>query len=80
MTLLKDGAAATFNDCANEMFVILADRAVQNGASPDNYQADAGRDLALAKTHLEDALTRYNSARYRMGGTWKRADPDKEDS
>jgi len=44
----------------------------------DAYTAAPGaaRDLALAKTHLEDALTRYNSAQYRAKGTWKRADPD----
>ena len=37
---------------------------------------EEGRDLSLAVTHLEDALTRYNSSRYRRAGTWKRADPD----
>lgn len=42
------------------------------------YGPDQGvaRDLSLAITHLEDALTRYNSACYRIDGTWKRRDPD----
>lgn len=38
---------------------------------------DAIRDLELARCHLEDALTRYNSARYRMNGTWGRQDSDR---
>lgn len=38
---------------------------------------DEGRDLSIAITHLEDALTRYNSSRYRRFGMWKRADPDR---
>ena len=42
----------------------------------DQHSA-AARDLALTITHLEDANTRYNSARYHQMGTWKRADPDK---
>ena len=37
---------------------------------------DAGRDVALAFTALEDALMRHNSACYRIAGTWKRADPE----
>lgn len=40
------------------------------------FSTDIGRDLALAHTALEDALTRHNSACYRIAGTWKRADPD----
>lgn len=66
-----DGTAATFNELGRQMQAILdltRDEAGQSGA---------GRDLALAATHLEDALTRYNSGRYRMLGTWKRADPDR---
>lgn len=43
----------------------------------DVGRSDAGRDLALSLTHLEDALTRFNSAQYRIAGTWKRADPEK---
>lgn len=38
---------------------------------------DAARDLSLSITNLEDALTRYNSARYRQAGMWDRADSDK---
>lgn len=41
---------------------------------------DAGRDLSIAHTALEDAATRYNSACYRLAGTWKRADPDRAES
>lgn len=39
--------------------------------------ADIHRDLELAQQHLQDALTRYNSAQYRLRGTWERRDPDK---
>jgi hypothetical protein len=49
-------------------------------ASVDADLRDAGRDLALAFTALEDAATRYNSACYRFAGTWKRADPDRAES
>jgi hypothetical protein len=42
-----------------------------------NATGDTARDLALARTHLEDALTRFNSAQYRLAGTWKRADPER---
>lgn len=38
---------------------------------------DVLRDLALSRTHLEDALTRFNSAQYRLRGTWDRRDPEK---
>lgn len=38
---------------------------------------EEARDLSIAITHLEDALTRYNSARYRRAGTWQRAEPDR---
>lgn len=37
----------------------------------------AARDLALTITHLEDANTRYNSARYHQKLVWQRTDPDK---
>ena len=37
---------------------------------------EAGRDTSIAFTALEDALTRHNSAKYRLAETWKRADPD----
>lgn len=43
--------------------------------APANRDA-AGRDLSIAITHLEDALTRYNSACYHLAGTWSRRDPD----
>lgn len=39
---------------------------------------DAGRDCSMAHTSLEDALMRYNSACYRINGTWKRMDPDSQ--
>jgi hypothetical protein len=41
------------------------------------YDGDVKRDLALARTHLEDALTRFNSAQYRLLGIWNRRDPEK---
>lgn len=66
-----DEDGRTFNELGAEMQAILDERRAEAG------QSEAGRDLALAATHLEDALTRYNSARYRMMGTWKRADPDR---
>jgi hypothetical protein len=34
------------------------------------------RDLSIAITAIEDALTRYNSAQYHERLTWKRVDPD----
>lgn len=40
------------------------------------HTPEEARDLSIAITHLEDALTRYNSSRYRHRGTWKRVDPD----
>jgi hypothetical protein len=61
----------TFNEHGAEMMKELERQIDECGRS------EAGRDLALSRTHLEDALTRYNSAQYRKKGTWKRADPDK---
>lgn len=61
----------TFNDFGASMMEILEE---QLGSGHDGSVA---RDLALSRTHLEDALTRYNSAQYRIRGTWKRLDPDK---
>lgn len=40
------------------------------------YGGEVQRDLALARTHLEDALTRFNSAQYRIKGLWERRDPE----
>lgn len=68
----------TFNEHGTAMQSIL-DEARTECASLAATSLDHGaaaRDLALSATHLEDALTRYNSARYRMKGIWKRADPD----
>jgi hypothetical protein len=48
-----------------------------SGVDYDRFR-DAGRDLSIAYTALEDAATRYNSACYRIAGTWKRADPDRK--
>jgi hypothetical protein len=62
----------TFNEHGNAMMVLIEEKAESASA----FDGPARRDLALARTHLEDALTRYNSACYRINGTWKRADPD----
>lgn len=61
----------------NELLALAGQRleSMQQAAQAD-ADRDAGRDTALAFTALEDALTRHNSARYRLAGTWKRADPD----
>ena len=61
----------TFNEHGAEMMNIIERQLDEVGRDLP------GRDLALARTHLEDALTRYNSAQYHRRGTWKRADPDK---
>lgn len=62
----------TFNQLVNEAITIADGRR-------DKAQAPGeARDLAIAITALEDALTRYNSSRYRSKGTWKRADPDRD--
>lgn len=68
----EDGthSPATFNMLGNAM---------QEMAEQQRNQASdgaVGRDLSIAITHLEDAMTRYNSAQYRRKGVWKRADPD----
>lgn len=47
------------------------------GNSDEQATIDAGRDCSVAHTALEDALMRYNSATYRLKGTWKRVDPDR---
>lgn len=56
----------------------IAQNAIDEGQR-DQHNA-AAREFALSITHLEDALTRYNSARYRQEGDWHRNDPDKEQS
>lgn len=62
----------TFNEHGLAMLQMASNR------RDEAYGQDAAlRDLSIAITHLEDALTRYNSACYRMAGTWKRADPEK---
>jgi hypothetical protein len=60
----------TFNQHGNTMLDLIAQQKLLEG------DGAVLRDLALAATHLEDALTRYNSAQYRRKGTWNRADPD----
>lgn len=79
----KDAGELTFNELVALAGIRLAQKSAMIGqqASPDvTMSVDAGRDLSLAHTALEDAATRYNSACYRLGGTWKRADPDWEES
>lgn len=82
----------TFNEHGDAMLEIAREAQAEifdaqriergGGESPKPFSstpADRGpeaRDLALSITHLEDALTRYNSSRYRRKGTWGRADPD----
>ncbi len=63
----------TYNEHGNEMIKILDEAIEAEGRS------DAAREFALARTALEDALTRYNSGRYRQLGVWKRVDPDRLD-
>lgn len=60
----------TFNELVNAALLIATDK--REAAS----SGDEARDLSLSITHLEDAMTRYNSSRYRNQRTWKRADPD----
>ena len=62
--------ATTFNEHVNAAVGIAA---AKRAGTSDGAVA---RDLSLAITHLEDALTRYNSSRYRERGTWRRDDPD----
>lgn len=62
----------TFNERGQEMMDKLDDML------DVSYPPKAKRDLALSRTHLEDALTRFNSAQYRIKGTWVRSDPEKE--
>lgn len=61
----------TFNQLLNEALGIAQARRVDAATT-----FDAARDLSIAITAIEDALTRYNSACYRIAGTWKRVDPD----
>lgn len=60
----------TFNELGAEMMARLEE--LLGTGEPGTVK----RELALSKTALEDALTRFNSACYRMAGTWKRADPE----
>lgn len=64
----------TFNSLGNKMLGMIEDRRHLD------LSGAAKRDLALSATHLEDALMRYNSACYRVLGTWKRADPEANES
>jgi hypothetical protein len=82
---LLDAPAAALT--LNELLALAAQRiaekndeiAVAREGGTDDYDRfrDAGRDLSIAYTALEDAATRYNSACYRIADTWKRADPDR---
>lgn len=62
---------ATFNELLNHALKMATD---QRNSTPIS---DAARDLSIAITHIEDALTRYNSAQYRESGNWVRLDPDR---
>jgi len=69
--------ALTYNQLGNAMLEKLEELTDSDEVMnhDDWYLID--RDLAVARTALEDALTRYNSAQYRIRGTWERRDPDK---
>lgn len=75
---LEDSRAGdlTYNELLALAGQRLNDRIAELGLVVDEAKVDTGRDLSLAHTALEDAATRYNSARYRANGTWKRGDPD----
>lgn len=64
----------TYNEHGNTMLDQIGEK-VDVAKMQFNFMAI--RDLELAQIHLEDALTRYNSAVYRINRTWQRADPDK---
>lgn len=53
-----------------------AARAFKDGGAPEQAEPydDAARDLSLAITHLEDARTRINAARYRVDGRFSISD------
>ena len=59
----------TFNEHGNAM--LARAKYLRESAT-----GDAARDLSLSITHLEDALTRFNSALYRIQGMWVRRDPE----
>ena len=61
----------------NELLALAGLRLEERVESGEDMDVDEARDLALVRTHLEDALTRYNSACYRRLGIWQRADPDR---
>ena len=65
----------TFNEHGNAMLARIAELRISANSAPDGSAAIA--DLDLARTHLEDALTRFNSACYRIAGTWGRADAER---
>ena len=70
----------------NELLALAGQRLTDKVDRAENWmgntsvsdKVDTKRDCALVQTHLEDALTRYNSACYRLVGTWKRVDPDRK--
>ena len=57
----------------------LVNEAIKRADEFRSNTADSGaaRDYSLAITHLEDGLTRFNSAQYRLAGTWNRRDPER---
>jgi hypothetical protein len=76
MAKLSEPEPPTFNEHGNAMlrriWHLLGDDLDRGVMTEDSI-----RDLELSREHLEDALTRYNSARYRMNGTWGRQDSDR---
>lgn len=69
-------ATLTFNDHGKAM-LDRVDELLEVAAAPVTANGDARIDLVEARRHLEDALTRFNGAVYRIAGRWDRADSER---
>ena len=59
-----------------EHYQALLDELNRRRAQCGPTDGDAGRELSLAITSLEDSWTRANAATYRKAGTYHRTDSD----
>jgi hypothetical protein len=75
--IVEPAAEQTYNEHGNAMLTRIENVLESEELYIAKDWDDACIDLRQAKEHLKDALTRYNSATYRIRGTWNRVDPDK---
>lgn len=76
MTVIHTIEEATFVELGTRMLALLEAKLAESPGDHGRKNASA-REFALSRTHLEDALSRWNVGFYRARGMSMHPDPDR---